>query len=371
MSYAPVFGRIFAQALMVLRNQNTVPMAITNVSGEAQRQTGAKVEFPVAHGALIEDHTMETPVDGGSGQASNLTLDINRNRRWKWPISGQDLASMARPGSVAMAAIADGIGALCDDVTAYVLKEIVNAAYERVGVAGTTPFGSDDRTPATEARKILVKAKTPKDGRYLILDPDAYQNALDIDAIKYADRRGSTDPGWEGEIGRMVGLRVMEENQIPEITTGAGGVALNGAAAAGVEQLTVDGAGTVNVGDPLTIEDDNYVATTAKAAGGTTLGIAPALRQNVADNRPVKIVADHTASLALARGSAYFASKPMAQSVPGVEGTPGDVFSHFDSNSGLALEMQPFRVAGGWYLYTSIWYGVLIARQNQVVRVMG
>lgn len=200
-----------------------------------------------------------------------------------------------------------------------------------VGTAGVTPFGAGVGVKsATQAKMKLDQNKAPKANRYGVLDFVAEAAALELDAFADASKVMSNSVVMEGEIGKKYNIGWVADDDVPMHIAGtasapAVNVGLNGAFAAGVEYINVDGLGggtltgkTIKVGDVFSVTDVEgverqyavvgsaaspmYSAITEEYTGDgdaiTGLQIYPPLLSNVADNAVIDIQPSHRVNMA-------------------------------------------------------------------------
>ncbi len=184
------------------------------------------------------------------------------------------------------------------------------------GTPGTTPGELAD---IAAARKVLNVNRAPVSPRYAVWDPEADTAFSVIPAIVNAEKAGSTLALREGAIGRVQGLDNFMCQSVcqHEVALSGTDLQIDGAVAEGSEVLALKGtdlSGSLQKGDILTIEGQNYVVTapTEAAAAGkiAAVTVSPKLPQ-LAANTAVALVASHRANLAFHKNAFAFVTRPL------------------------------------------------------------
>jgi hypothetical protein len=277
------------------------------------------------------------------------------------------------------------IRSLANTVNAYILS-MYKGFYGISGAAGTTPFASNDLTPAKVARRILNQQICPIAGRNIVLDPLAEANAAFLDNFVRASYRGDQGGILAGQIGEKVGFNWFMDQQVPTHTSTAltaGACTANGVNAISAGSTDGGRTGTISIakatntsplvkGDVLTVTGDaqTYVVTadTTLAVGNTSVPIAPALKKATAGGEVIVLTATHTANLAFHPDAIAFASRRLASEVPSAQANSRVIA---DPVSGLVLRMEMVRQNKQDYVEFDILYGAVNARPEFGMRILG
>lgn len=373
-----ILDKILARGLLALRKEVPITMAVDQQYSTDAAKFGDVITIPkpIALGTSAVTPAATPPaLTDNTPTAAAITLN-----QWKksdaFHLSDKDLGSIDSSKNFLPSSISVAVGELADDVNAYIAG-LYTSFYGYVGTAGTTPFLTDT-SAARDARQVLNQQKAAKTDRALILDYDAYNAAMGLEAIANAARRGNSNVMDTGEIVDAFGYRWFEDGDIPTHTTGAAGTPLvddTGAVAVGVKTIHMDGLTTKpSVGDIFTIAGDTqtYVVTasTDLVVTDTDVSFEPGLQVALPagdNNEAVTFKATHVANLAIQRGAIGFASRPL-QVAPGSKRI---VSQMGDPVSGLTMRIEMIDVykATAWEL--DILYGASVIRRELGARIAG
>lgn len=268
------------------------------------------------------------------------------------------------------------IRSLANNINLYLLN-LAKGLYGYAGTAGTTPFASNDLTPAKDARRILNQQIAPVDGRVIVLDPLAEANAAFLDNFVRADQRGDQEGIIGGRIGQKVGFDWYMDQQVPIFTSTpltAGATTANGVNAIGAGSTDGGRTGTISIakatntsplvkGDVITVTGDSqtYVVTadTTLAVGNTSVPIAPALKKATAGGEVIVLKATRTNNIAFHRDAFLFASRRLESAVPHVQQNQRVIA---DPVSGIVLRVEMIRQNKQDYVEFDVLYGATCAR---------
>lgn len=203
------------------------------------------------------------------------------------------------------------------------------------GTAGTTPSALTD---LAAVRKVLNANKVPTAGRRAVWDTEADAAFTTIPAIVNAEKSGSTQALREGSIGRLFGLDNYMSQAVKRHEAGTLSAAVKPKAntAKGAAALTLSAAavtGSLKKGDILTILGKTYAVTAdaAVASNEITVGIYPALQDDVTTSTAVAVAESHTANLAFAPMAFAFVTRPLV--------VPSGVECYTTSYNGVSLRV--------------------------------
>ncbi len=316
--YSAIMPKILAQALITLRGQTVMPLAVNTDFGTEVKKKGETISMQIPSAATATD-VVPSVTAPANADVTAATADIKLDN-WKksdFFLTDKELGEIDK-GVVNMN-IGEAAKALAEALNASVLSKYTGI-YGYVGVAAQTPFGSD-YSEATAARKILNLQRSPNSPRRMILDPDAEEAAINLK--EFADAGFTNRDGTiiEGVIGRKLGFDWFYDQQIPTHTAGTllANPLVNGTPAVGAKTMNIDKAtltGTVVVGDIFTIAGDTqtYVVTAAATASGNAiagLAFSPGLVEAPADDAVITFKADHVVNIAFHRDAFGLAVRPL------------------------------------------------------------
>lgn len=171
------------------------------------------------------------------------------------------------------------------------------------------PYGMDATgaiTDITGAKKMLDKAKAPKEDRHAVLASDLIEKYLQLTTFVAADQSGNNRTQAEGELGRKFGLDIDSDQNLDSETTydNSGDLVtgdnpiVNAETAAGLSSValkqTTGGTKTLKAGDQITLAGDSepYAVTAAASLANntaTTVYISPAIRTTIAASAAVSV----------------------------------------------------------------------------------
>tara|TARA_B100000949_G_scaffold4534_2_gene3927 strand:+ start:2547 stop:3554 length:1008 start_codon:yes stop_codon:yes gene_type:complete len=272
-------------------------------------------------------------------------------------------------GTIPMQA-SEAIRALANNVDSYIWGKYATV-YGYAGVAGTTPFASN-LSEFTNARKVLATQLAPMEPRFVVLDPDAEANAINLRAFQDASYGGGDGVIANGQIGRKLGsIWAMSQNVPTHTTTAAGTIVVNDASTAvGDSTITWDGGGTAPAsGDLFTIAGSTTTYAVSSSTA-TVITMFPTLQAVAADNAALTFKATHVVNLAFHRDAFAFATRPLAANDE--DRRLGSlVESAFDPESGLTLRLEVTRQHKQTRYSFDILYGAQLVRRELACRIAG
>lgn len=195
-------------------------------------EAGDTVHIGALSDVTIKDYVKNSTVISPDTLATtDQTMVIDQSKFFAFEVDDIDARQVKNSGDLlnkAALSAADGLGQNLDTF----LSGLMTAG------AGNVIAPAAISTP-DEAYKVLVtvrvkcdRAKMPAEGRFLVVSPEFYglilQDSRFIDASKY----GSTDGIQRGEVGRILGFRVLVSNRVP-VGTAATPPAVSGFVIAG------------------------------------------------------------------------------------------------------------------------------------------
>lgn len=191
------------------------------------------------------------------------------------------------------------------------------------GCAADIPYSVDvSGTPAVDdiiaLGTKLNQMKAPLDQRRLVLDPATQGKYLALAAFRDASQSGNSQTVREANLGRVFGLDVWMDQNVPSLTKGdlATNATLTGTSGGLTGTIASGGnAKSIKAGDLFTIADTagQYVCTkllTTAADGTGTLEFYPALPAGVS-GKAITVHASHAANLAFHRNAFALVTRPL------------------------------------------------------------
>lgn len=333
--------------------------------------------FDIDDMSAVDVEEVIVPTTFSDVTTKNRQLSLDYWKEVRFQLTDRDWSNINM--GVLPLSMEEAMTTLSEAIDASIYTEAKKYAYNFVGTAGTTPFGSD-MTILSEAARRLSTGKAPKTNRYLALNEFAMQNARNLTQFREADKAGTQETLRTGEVGEAYGFMFAESNNVPfHTTTASGTYAIDTAGSAGNTTITIDnGAGALPtalvVGDVLSIvgSTQQYVVTSYTA--GTTdavVGIFPELDQTIADGDSVTVAASHRLNLAFHRSSIAFASRKIAGNLDQTGGVQKETIA--DPKTGIVLD---FVHQSGWAV--DVWgirclWGVVVPplKEGGIVRILG
>lgn len=376
MAVEDAFGKILAEALYVVREQVALPSLVN-------RQTVQDMSSPQTRGGIVwfevpPDYTARDVVPGVTSPAhstptresSAVQCPLDYWKEVDFELTDKELALLDNPQAHPMMKIRSAAGEIGAQISASIAAQYTGV-YGWAGTAGTTPFASAP-TAAQAARTVLTNQQCPRMMRQMVLDPDAYGNAIALPQMA-ADQRGdgASAAYINGTVPRTMGFDWSEDLMVASHTTsgGAGWLVNQADHAIGDTTVTIDtGSGAPGVGDVFTVAGDNqtYVVT---AYAANVITYAPAAVTAFADNAAITFKASHVVNLAFHPFAFGFASAPELISA-GPDGRR-PALTMIDEMTDIALTLEVKREHHQWGYYLSCLWGTKLVDARLAVRVAG
>jgi len=322
-----------------------IPSGTVN-GGSEQAAVGQKVKSHFTRESTVNDITPAMTIPEGDNQTvDNKELTMTKQRGVQIPWTGEEIGFVnggAGFETIYGDQIAQAMRKIANEAEADFCGEIYKNASRSVGVAGTTPFGSNFNVIA-EVRQILVDNGMPMDGQAsLILNTAAGTKLRNLAQLQKANEAGNDVLLRQGELLNLQGLMLKESAGVQLHTKGTGvDYLLNGAVAVGDTSIDIDtGTGTILAGDIVTIGNHAYVVGTA-LAGGTIIINDPGAREAVADGATVTVSATRTANFAFHKSAAEIAFRAPLNP-PGGDAAVDQMLVQ-DPFSGLVFQVSAYK----------------------------
>lgn len=371
-----VIDQLLARGLLALREAAVSPQIVNREYETSPGTQGSTIDVPLPSAVAVQDVTpAATPPSTADQTPGTTSIALDRWKEAPFHLSDKDYTEMsARAGYLPM--IASGaIKALANDVDRYILG-LGSKFYGMYGTAGTTPFASNINA-ATQIRKVLNEQLCPLGDRFLVMDPDAEANALQLQAFHDASFGVGPMAIMEGQITRRLGFSWLMDQNVRTHTAGTGQnylVNQTGSLAVGTKTIPVDtGSGTLLVGDIVSFANHSQTHVVTSALSGGSFAIEPGLVVAVPNNTAVTGPADtggvgtHTLNLAFNRNAIALVTKPLAGSIH-----PGAFYqSAVDPISGIVLRLEITREHKRDRFSYDILYGGDVIRRELGARLVG
>lgn len=252
--------------------------------------------------------------EGTDQTVDNKTMALDTYASIRIPYTGEDqlhLNNGAGYQTVYGNQIQQAMRAICNKVELDLMANLALGAGNAYGTAGTTPFASNIND-LPNVMKLLLDRGCPDDGQITaIYDTTAAVNLQNLSVLYKVNESGDNRMLRNGDLGILYNMRIMRSAQIGKPTVGAGtSYQLSAALAVGDTTVAVDtGSGTILAGDIVTISNYQYVVKTALSGGSFTIN-SP-IREAVADNTAIAVVAAARRNIVVHRDAAELAMRPL------------------------------------------------------------
>jgi hypothetical protein len=336
---------ILYEALQVVAREllGVIPAASRSMTANAAA-VGQTIRVPVTPPSENSDVLpgIEPPYDGTDFGCVDLV--ISKMRRAK-PIvwtGNEEIEVGGQLNQILVNQYAQSIRSLTNEVETDVALELVMGALlagNVYGTAGTTPFNGGLGDLAQIA-KILDDRGAPQTGRQFAANTTVGAALRSLTHLTNVDKAGDNDMLRRGVFGDLLGFAVRQSAGFKPFNPGTGaGYLINGGAAAGETELTIDtGSGVINKGAIITIAGDpnKYVVAETVSSGGTVIKIVGGLKQDAADNTAITLGAPFLPSVGFTSDAIVLATRLPA--LPGRGDSAKDITVITDVVSGLSLQ---------------------------------
>lgn len=338
-----VIPQILAQGLMALRQMNSMPSLVNNDYSDEAAEKGSTIDVPIPSAITAQVVSpSNTPPDDAGVVPTSVNIALDQWYEAPFFLSDKDILE-AQNGTIPMQA-SEAVKSLADQVNSNIFGKYTGV-YGYEGTAAQTPFASDT-SEATSVRRTLNNQLAPSNPRYMVIDPDAEANALNLRAFQDMNFGMTANDIATGNMAQRLGFAWSMDQQVPTHTAGTGtGILVNGTPSIGDTTVPIDtGSGTLVVGDIVTFAGhaQTYTVTTAVAdVSSANMVISPALVAAPANNAAVTVKADHVVNLGFHRDAFAFASRPLEDSMAAQLGSIVQTMA--DPVSGIALRLEVTR----------------------------
>ena len=363
--------RIVAQALMVLR-QRIVALRLVNQDFAMEaRSKNEVISIPDSVAQAVHD---VTPAASAPALVQiNPSEHMLRLDQWRETyFDATDKDEVEANVGWFMRQTEQAAKALGNDMDSFVHRLFARYVNAGSGVAGTTPFDAN-LDLFFSANEALNTGLSPTDNRYVIVDPKALTNLMKQSAFANTDERGSSITGLTGQLGRKFGYDWLMSQNVQTITRGAATTLVNGAAAIGAMQISVDGAGAtgINEGERLTTAaGDSYQVVTGISGAAGTITIDRPLVAALADTASLARTATRVNNIAFHRDAVTIAMRSPGPPSPRA-GQAGSFSTHRDPESGIILQVEVQRLHAVTRYYFRTLYGGTVLHPELAYQIFG
>ncbi|MDR0721139.1 MAG: hypothetical protein LBF78_16020 [Treponema sp.] len=340
---------ILYEALQVVARELVGVISAASRSMTAETAAvGQTIRVPVTPPSENSDVVpgVEPPYDGTD--FSHVDLTISKMRRAK-PIvwtGNEEIEVGGQLNQILVNQYAQSIRSLVNELEADVAFELIMGALSVgnvYGTAGVTPFNGG-LADLAQIAKILDDRGAPQTGRQFAANTAVGAALRSLTHLTNVDKAGDNDMLRRGVFGDLLGFAIRQSAGFKPFNPGAGaGYLINGAAAEGATELTVDtGSGAISKGAIISIAGDTnkYVVAEAVPSGGTVIKIVGGLKQAAADNAAITLGAPFLPSAGFTSDAIVLATRLPALPLRG--DSAKDITVITDVVSGLSLQVAMY-----------------------------
>lgn len=389
--YSDLLPRLFAAAIVVLRQNSVLPRLVANHSNEVAEAQGSTINIPVQPvgntRAVAPD---ATPADPTALNLTTTPLVLNNWREAPFVLSDKEAGEILA-GTIprVMRAYVQALAEYIDGQGMALYTGIYNAGAPDPIVDGTTPvdpaFLIDTTNNPTgfravgEAGTLLDQWGAPVGSRVVVLSPRDNWDASFLGVFLKANERGDTEGIRSRNIGFKIGMDWWMDQAIPTHTAGtiattAGQAVTSPSLSAGVQTATFGGTITTSLtavaGDIFKFANHNQTYVINTTVTSTTnslvvgaLGFSPALKVAVGSGVAVEFLPSHKVNMMFHPDAIGFASRPLS----GIGG--GNYMQALDPVSGLNLRVEILRQNKRDYVSVDALFGWKLVEPRLIARV--
>jgi hypothetical protein len=336
---------ILYEALQVVARElvGVIPAATRSMTAEAAA-VGQTVRVPVTPPSENSEVVPGVDPSFDGTDLSYRDLVITKRKRAK-PIvwtGDEEIEVGGQLNQILVNQYAQSMRSLTNEIETDLALELVMGALEAgniYGNAGVIPLNGGLGDLAQIA-KILDDRGAPQTGRQFTSNTAVGAALRSLMHLTNVADAGNDDMLRRGVFSDLLGFAVRQSAGFKPFNPGAGaGYTLNGAAAAGDTEITVDGGnGAISKGAIITIAGDTtkYVVAEAVLSGGTVIKIVGGLKQGAADNAAVTLGASFLPSVGFTSDAIVLATRLPA--IPKNGDKAIDITTITDTVSGLSFQ---------------------------------
>lgn len=212
MSVTNFIPEVWSALLIENLNEKKDITSLFNRSYEGEiRNMGDTVHVQKFDSITVRDYS----TTGGAityDPVSSTQVDILVNKNKIAAIEVEDVDNLQSNIDLTSPAIKD----MADKIRVQQNQDVLADCVSGVTTANTIAAGAAiDLDDFAEARRLLSNADVPLENRWAIINPDMESDLLGNANIIQADQYGNSVPLLEGEIGRLMGFRVVVSTSLP------------------------------------------------------------------------------------------------------------------------------------------------------------
>ena len=343
---------------------------------------GQTIIIPIAPPVVGRDRTPAPAfTDAAARSVTNTSITITKDREYPFALTGDDFLRMQQNPEFIPASVSQAVRALRNEVHSDLAAlHVAAAGYfsastpssgAALGVAGTTPFGSDISL-LTGAEKLLNDSLAPLGDRFCFIDTAAKQALGNLNMLTKASEAGTDALLRQGIVGQLAGFNMIWGNDVKVGAAIAGsGYVTNGVQAAGATGIVVQtGTGAIPAGTVVAFAADSvnkYVVAADYAGGAGTLTLTSGLVNAIATGNALTLSAGRR-NLAFHREALGLAIR-----LPKLP-SDGDAGQHeviTDPDTGIPMRFSTYKGVGMNLYSVSCAWGVKAVRPELLKIILG
>jgi hypothetical protein len=352
-----------------------IPAVARNAKADAAAKDQT-VTAPVAPPTTTVDITpAATAPNDGDQNIGTVDVKITKSKMAPVKWNGEEQLAIGPSGNydvILADQFSQAFRALSNEMDAD-LAALYYKSSRAVGAPKDTPFSiKDDLSDAALARQILVDNGAPTTDLRMVLGGEAMASIRGKQSVLFKANEAGTDQLLrEGVIGRVMGFNLHESANIKRTAKStAAGYKVNGAKKEGDIIVAISaGTGGIAVGTAVKFDgDDNKYLVVAATSSSITIG-APGLRQDLADQAAVTVLAEFAPNMAFDRNAFLLACRTPA--MPKGGDTADDVMNVTDPVSGITFQIALYRQYRQVRYEVGVAWGVASVQPEHSAIIMG
>ena len=332
---------MLAKGLMATRKLDMIPLMFNGDYSPESAKRGDTIEVPLPGVVSVNDVAPgNTPPTTGDVSTTHKQIQLDRWKEAAFVVADDEFFRVSEDFIPVQAT--EAVKALVEEINGHVVDQLILTSATLRGTPGTSLFATaGDVSDATNAMIQLTQNEVPEMDRTFLLSLPQYGRALNQRAFQDAAWSASAEVIRNGKMMHTLGFNWAKSQHMP-MQTPPGAVTVNDATgrnrAAGVTQLTVDGAGAAStkVGQYFYTASKNQMYRIT-GRGNTRVTFTPGLKSAVADDEVLMF--PNTINAAFHKDALAFAMRTMV-TVP----APGsEIRAAQDPASGLTLRFELHR----------------------------
>jgi hypothetical protein len=377
-SLTNILDKILAQGLSTLREAAIMPRLTRSFTGAEAAQKGTTIDIPKPVSQTVGDVTARpTHTSAASKTPKLVQLTLDQWKSTDFYLNDKELTEIDRNRHFMPMQTAEAARAMANNLDTAILNNY-KGIHGYVGTAGSNPFSTI--ADATNANKVLNEHLAPNAPRYVVLNPAAESQALQLAAFSDLEKTGDRAVKIEGELGRKFGMDwFMDQNIVTHTAGTAVSVLVGSTTAAGASTIqlktgTSASAGTLLIGDIFTIAGQTETYTVLTSATNVSVAIAavridPPLAAIATANAVVDKKATHVVNLAFHPNAFGWGTRPLQEATADINNNMSRTMT--DPVSGVTMRLEVIRQNKQTEWEFDFLYGTQLLRPELAVRIAG